>query len=146
MGHFAIPLVIAGGVLTAVAQRNAGKAESIELQQQAKQEESAAKDRELIRRRQLVRSLSTQIATFGALGVDAGTGSPASISLRDGRLADEETAIDRTRTQQQSNSLRRQAKSARRIGNLRAAGTLFATAGAAAGMSGGGEEAAAAAG
>jgi hypothetical protein len=139
MGQFLLPIAIAGvvggGVLSAAASRRAGQEQSIELKQAALQEEDAAKDRELNRRRALVRALSTQIASFGASGVDPGTGSPAAIARRDAFLADEETAIDRAQTARQSTTLRRQARSARRIGTLRATSTLLSTGAQAASLS-----------
>jgi hypothetical protein len=126
---------VGSGLLKAGAERRAGQEQSIELKMQARQEEDAARDRELNRRRALVRALSTQIASFGASGVDPGTGSPAAIARRDAFLADEETAIDRAQTARQSTTLRRQARSARRIGTLRATSTLLSTGAQAASLS-----------
>ena len=61
----------------------AGQAQQVNYQMQARQEEFAAKDREVQRRKRLVASLASQNAVRGASGVRAFEGSPAAMMQSD---------------------------------------------------------------
>ena len=120
--------LIASGVIGAKAQSNAGKAAKIQYQQQARGEETAAKDREIARRRRLVSALASQNAEAGALGITPGVGSRKAIALADAKRASFEGLSDRASTGRRAVMLRSAGKAAQREGNLAAASTLLGTA------------------
>lgn len=66
----------------------AGQAQKVNYEMQARQEEFAAKDREVQRRRRLVASLASQNAARAASGVRAFEGSPAAMMQSDIDTAD----------------------------------------------------------
>ena len=69
-----------GSMISSVA---GGNAEAAAYAQQAQQEEFAAKDREIARRKRLISSLASQNAYRGASGVRAFEGSPAAMMKSD---------------------------------------------------------------
>lgn len=117
---------IAAGVGGAIMQRNAGIAQSHQMKAQAAREGDAARQREIERRRNLLRALSSQSARAGAGGV-ALDGSLASIARADIRDATNDLLIDRSNTRSKQNELITGAKNARARGNLGAAVSLFDT-------------------
>lgn len=123
-----IPALIAGaGVAAASSQVAAGKMRNIEYKEQAQQEQDAARDREIDRRRRLVSALASQNAEAGALGATTGVGSGAAIALTDARRANYESLADRATTNRRSLMLRTAGKFARRQGNAAAVATLLDT-------------------
>ena len=118
--------LVAGG-LSARAASNAGKAQQIELKEQAKQEAVAAKDREIERRRALIDSISTQNAEAGALGDEINTGSRRAIVLEDIRRQRLDDLTDRATTNRRATTLRSSGRAAKTTGNLQAGATLLNT-------------------
>lgn len=119
-------LTAAVGVGGAVMQRNAGIAQSHQMKAQAAREGDAARQREIERKRTLLRALSNQSARAGAGGV-ALDGSLASIARADIRDATNDLLIDRSNTRSKQNELISGAKNARSQGNMGAAVSLFDT-------------------
>lgn len=117
---------IAAGVGGAIMQRNAGIAQSHQMKAQAAREGDAARQREIERRRNLLRALSSQSARAGAGGV-ALDGSLAGIARADIRDATNDLLIDRSNTRSRQNELITGAKNARSQGNIGAAVSLFDT-------------------
>lgn len=117
---------IAAGAGSAIMQRNAGIAQSHQMKAQAAREGDAARQREIERRRALLRALSSQSARAGAGGV-ALDGSLAGIARADIRDATNDLLIDRSNTRSRQNELITGAKNARAQGNLGAAVSLFDT-------------------
>lgn len=128
-----LTLAIAGGGAAAVSARNAGLSQKIQFREQAKQEEVAAKDREIERRRALIEAIGTQNAEAGAGGDDIATGSRRAIVLEDIRRNRLDNLTDRATTGRRAVTLRSQGRFAKRQGNLQAAGTLLDTGARAAG-------------
>lgn len=124
-----IAATVIGGAASAQSSRNAGKAQEIAYKQEAKQEEMAAADREIERRRNLVRALSSQNVEAGALGLDPTSGSRRAIALDSAEAANRDSLTDRAMTSRGAVNLRSRGRFARQGGNLQAAGTLFDTAG-----------------
>lgn len=121
---------VAGSGAAAVSARNAGKAQEIQYKEQAKQEEVAAKDREIERRRSLIDSIATQNAEAGAVGDSINVGSRRAIALEDIRRSRLDNLTDRAVTGRNTLNLRSQGRFAKRNGNLQAAGTLLQAGGA----------------
>jgi dihydrodipicolinate synthase/N-acetylneuraminate lyase len=117
---------IAAGAGGAIMQRNAAIAQSHQMKAQAAREGDAARQREIERRRALLRALSSQSARAGAGGV-ALDGSLAGIARADIRDATNDLLIDRSNTRSRQNELIRGAKNARSQGNIGAAVSLFDT-------------------
>lgn len=118
----------AAGIGAALSQRNAGIAASHEAKAQARLEGIAAKDRELDRRRDLLRALSSQNAAAGVGGVET-SGSIGGIMRRNIRDASNDLLRDSANTSARVSGLNSKAKNARRQGNLAAATSLLDTAG-----------------
>jgi hypothetical protein len=131
MGEFAaaaaIGTTVASGLLQAHTARRQGQQEQVALEMQARQEEGAAREREVERRRRLVRALSSQIAVRGRQGIDMGSGSAAAIARSDASLADLDRMTGRVNVQRQTAQLRQQGRMARRMGRTRAATSLLDT-------------------
>ena len=120
-----ISMAVAGGA-SAVQQRKAGKAQQIQLNEQAKQEEIAARDAELERRERANQVLAAQIAGLGGANIGA-EGSPTQIAVIEGQTRGIEELGAATTLERRQRSLREQGKSARRLGNLRTATTILQT-------------------
>jgi len=102
-------------ILTAYSTIESGKAESRNLQIQAKAEETNARTREIERKRNLVRSLAMQNVRAGASGVTAGTGSSAqAIQLEDISRFELDELTDKAATEQRVSQLQANARTARR--------------------------------
>lgn len=115
------------GVASAVQQRNAGKDQEALLKSQAKNESIAAEQREIERRRSLVRALASQNAAAGAAGIETG-GSASAIARADIRDAQNDLLYDTYNSSARQRALRSQASNAARIGNTNAAVSLLDTA------------------
>jgi hypothetical protein len=121
-----IATAVAAGVGGAVSIRNAGIAESNQMKAAAVKEGDAARQREIDRKRTLLRALSDQSARAGASGVTM-EGSVAAAARTDIRDASNDMMVDRSNTRGKQNALRSGAKNARRQANLGAAVSLFDT-------------------
>lgn len=122
----ALVLTAIAGLGQAFQQKQTGKAQSQALKAQAKEEEVAARDRELQRKTRLNKVLAAQIAGQGASGV-TGEGSQQAIalnSIREASLGDLAGEANASGIQQR---LKNQSKTARKLGNLSAATTLLST-------------------
>ncbi len=119
----AIMTAVSGGV-SAYGQVQAGKAQKMQLREQAKQEELAAESQELARRQELNRALAANVAALSTAGI-SGEGTPASLALESARQAGlSEMTIDLSERLRKA-SLERQAKQATQTAGLAAASTLL---------------------
>ena len=134
MSAFVIAAVI-GAALSAVNTRQAGKAQEAALKNRAKQEETAARDRELERRRKSNNILSAQIARRAGGGTDF-TGSLQSLAESDAAISSLDILSSRAIGEFRIQTALGQAKQARRSGNLQALSTVLSTAGAVSGSIG----------
>jgi hypothetical protein len=125
-GTIAAVTAAATGVMGAVSARNAGIAQSNQLKAQAVREGDGARQREIERKRTLLRALSQQSANAGAGGVTM-DGSLAGIARADIRDNTNDLMVDRSNTRTQINGLNAAAKNARSEGNKNAAGRLVKT-------------------
>ena len=128
---------IASGVMSAQAQRNAGIAERQMNTAQRRQEADAARQREVLRRQDLLKALANQNATAGALGIKV-AGSTAAIANRDIRDARNDLMVDRVNTKRSAGILRAAGRNAATAGNTAANVSLIDTASRAAVTFGGG--------
>jgi hypothetical protein len=117
---------IAAGAGGAIMQRNAGIVQSQQMKAEAVKEGDGARQREIERKRNLLRALSHQSANAGASGVTL-DGSLAGIARADIRDATNDLLVDRSNTRSRQNALRTGAKNAKRQGSLGAAVSLFDT-------------------
>jgi hypothetical protein len=124
---------VGSGLLAAKSQRDAGIAQSHQMKAAAVKEGDAARQREVDRKRTLLRALSQQSANAAAGGVTV-DGSIAGLARADIRDATNDLMVDRSNSRSQINGLMTGAKNARRQGNLGAAASLFDTGTKVAGM------------
>lgn len=116
-------------MVSAVAARGqyvAGKAQEIELEQQAEQEETAAESRELARRQQLNKVLAANVVGLAASGI-SGEGTPSSIALEGAKQASISEGLEGLSSRLKQAQLRRQGATAKQVGTLQAASTLLNT-------------------
>jgi hypothetical protein len=119
----AIMTAVSGGV-SAYGQVQAGKAQKMQLREQAKQEELAAESQELARRQELNRALAANVAALSTAGI-SGEGTPASLALESAKQAGlSEMTIDLSEKLRRA-SLERQAKVATQQAGFAAASTLL---------------------
>ena len=125
----AVALIMAAvaGTFAAVETREAGKFQAKVLKNRAKQEEIAARDRELERRRKSNKILSAQIASRGGGGTDF-SGSLQSLALSDAAISGLDLLSSRAIAENRISNTLNQAKRARRSGNLQALSQVFSTA------------------
>ena len=133
----AMTLAAIGGGMSAQAQRNAGIAERQQNTAQRRQEGDAARQREILRRQDLLRALANQNAVAGAQGVRV-VGSAAAIAARDIRDAHNDLLTDRVNTQRSAGILRAAGRNAVTTGNVAANASLLDSASRAASSFGGG--------
>ena len=125
MGQFALAaLAIGSGVVAAGMQYRAGKAQQIQYKQEAKQEGDQAKQREIERKRNLLRALASQNAAAGASGADF-SGSLANIAKVDIEEAATDLAVDSVNSARRQRALRLSGKEASVAGTGAAAGSLL---------------------
>lgn len=134
----ALPFIYLGATVAAggasyVSQRRAGALQQIAYKEQAKDEEFAARDREIERRRRLVQAIASQNAEAGALGLDPATGSRRAMLLEDTRRARLDDLTDRAMNTRRSTSLRSAGRESRRQSNIQGGVTLLNTVGSIAG-------------
>jgi hypothetical protein len=118
-----IAMMVIGSGAQAHQQKQAGKAQEQSLKFQAKEEEAAARDRELVRKQKINKVLAAQIAGLGASGISA-QGTPQLIAQENIRQESFEGLTDVANRSGRTNMLLNQASSARKLGNLQAATTL----------------------
>lgn len=125
MGQFALAAVALGsGALAAGMQYRAGKLQQIQYKQEAKQEGDAAKQREIDRKRNLLRALASQRAAAGASGAEF-SGSLANLAKIDIEEAATDLAVDSVNSARRQRALRLSGKEASNAGTARAAGSLL---------------------
>ena len=121
---FLITATALSGGVSAYGQVQAGKAQKMQLREQARQEELAAESQELARRQELNRALAANVAALSTAGI-SGEGTPASLALESAKQAGlSEMTIDLSEKLRQA-SLERQAKTATQQAGLAAASTLL---------------------
>jgi hypothetical protein len=118
---------VVAGATSAKLQLNSAAAQKIELDSQADDEELAGEARELSRREQLNKVLSSNIASLAASGI-SGEGTPASIALANAKTASASEGLEGLASRLKQAQLKRQGKNASKTGNLAAASTLLNTA------------------
>lgn len=121
---FLLVLAAAGIAVSAKSQIDAAKADEIELETQAEEEKLAGQTRELSRREQLNKVLSSNIASLAASGI-SGEGTPESIALSNAKTASSSEALEGLSTRLRESQLRRRGKNAKGLGRLGAASTLL---------------------
>jgi len=120
----AIALTATGAATSAYGQVQAGKAQEIQLKEQAKQEEFAAQSQELQRRQALNRALAANATALSTAGL-AGEGTPASLALASAKQVGlSEATIDLSEKLRRA-SLERQAQTAKGTAYIGAASTLL---------------------
>ena len=121
-----VTAVVVTGVATGVSaygQYQAGKAQEIELKRQAEQEKLAAQGQELQRRQELNKVLAANALAFATGGVTGGT--PESLSLESSKQIGTSEAAESLSARLRESTLKRQAKSAARLGGLQSSSTLL---------------------
>lgn len=134
MGVFApaIPYIVGGltvasGVVAAKSARDAGKAQAAQYQAEAVQEGDAARQREIERKRNLLRAISSQGARAAAGGAQF-SGSLETIARNDISQASNDLLVDKVNTIRKTRALKAGAKESVRAGNAQAAVSLLDTA------------------
>jgi hypothetical protein len=112
----------AGTMLMSV---QAGNAQKSNYAQQAQQEEFAAKDREVSRRKRLISSLASQNAARGASGVRAFEGSPAAMMKNDIKEFEYDQSMAAANTSMKTSSLLESGNYAQQSGYTSAGNSLL---------------------
>jgi hypothetical protein len=103
----------------------AGNAQAANYARQAQQEEFAAKDQEIKRRRSLMASLASQNAYRGASGVRAFEGSPAAMMKSDIDLFEYDNLMGKANTEMRTSALMESGKYAKQSGYTSAGTSLL---------------------
>jgi len=111
-----------GSMITDV---KAGNAESAAYTQQARQEEFAAKDREIARRKRLISSLASQNAYRGASGIRAFEGSPAAMMKSDREEFEYDNLMGNANLSMKTSSLLTSGRYAKQTGYASAGSSLL---------------------
>lgn len=133
----AVAATLIGGALEVKSQHDAGVAQDQQAQFQARIEGDAAKGREIDRRQELMRALSSQNAAAGVAGVET-SGSIGGTMRTNIKQNQQDLLRDAAGTGARRSALLAQGRNARLSGNLAGAGSLFSTIGAAGSMLGSG--------
>lgn len=129
MGQFALAAIAIGsGALAAGMQYRSGKLQQIQYKQEAKQEADSAKQREIDRKRNLLRALASQNATAAAMGADF-SGSIENIAKNDVEEAATDLTVDQANAARRQRVLRLSGNEAATAGTAAAAGSLLDSAG-----------------
>jgi hypothetical protein len=112
----------AGSMLSGIAS---GNQQAAAYKQQAQQEEFAAKDREVSRRKRLIASLASQNAIRGASGVRAFEGSPAAMMRTDIKEFDYDQSMGAANLAMSTSSLLESGKYAQQSGYMSAGTSLL---------------------
>ena len=121
-------LTVGAGVASARQSRAAGRIAEAQANIDANAEGDAAREREIQRKRLLMRAISSQSARAAAGGV-ALEGSPARIAALDIDEANRDLLVDRANSLQRQKSLRAAGRAARTQGSNQGMVTLLDTAG-----------------
>lgn len=125
MGQFALAAIALGSAgLAAGMQYRSGKMQEIQYKQEAKQEGDAARQREIDRKRNLLRALASQNASTAAMGAEF-SGSISNIAKVDIEEAATDLAVDGVNAARRQRALRLSAREASNAGTARAAGSLL---------------------
>lgn len=108
-----------------ISDVKAGNAEAAAYTQQAKQEEFAAKDREIARRKRLISSLASQNAYRGASGIRAFEGSPAAMMKSDREEFDYDQLMGDANLSMKTSSLLTSGRYAKQTGYASAGSSLL---------------------
>lgn len=127
-GGVMLGTTLASGAMSAISARNAGVAQSNELKYQAYTEGLAAKQREIDRRRDLMKALSSQNAATGAGGIELG-GSFGGIIRRNIKDNQSDLLVDAAGVSARQQAMLLAAKNAKAQGNMQAVTSLLDTAG-----------------
>lgn len=125
MGAAAIPVLLASTVASAHQQIQAGRMQSAELKLAQREEEMAARDRAIERRKRLVDALASQAVLAPVRGVALGSPSLVAQVGQDIRTAGFEQLTDEAMTSARRQSLGLQARNARRRGYIGAGASLL---------------------
>lgn len=129
MGQFALGAIALGsGALAAGMQYRTGKIQQIQYKQEAKQEGDSARQREIERKRNLLRALASQNASAAAAGADF-SGSIENIAKADIEEAATDLAVDSVNSVRRQRALRLSSREAAAAGTGAAAGSLLDSAG-----------------
>lgn len=125
MGAAAVPLLVgltvASTAYSVKQSIDAGKIANAEAKIAANREGDAARQREIERRRALLRSLGSQAAGAGARGIDPN----ATLANADIQYATDDLFTDRSNTAQTQAMLRLQGQNAKRAGKVGAVTSLL---------------------
>lgn len=116
------------GAESAKASRRAGQASAAEAQIQATSEGDAARQREIERKRNLLRAISSQSAVAGAAGVKINEGSPSSLINLDIAEANADSDVDAGNTKAKQRALKFRGQNAISAGNSAANVSMLDTA------------------
>lgn len=119
-----IGLTAAATAGSVYSQRQATGAREVELELAQRQEEQAARDRQVQRKRRLAAVLGSQRAQAAAQGLTM-SGSVGNISLTDARRASEESLIDDVNTRARIDALKRNRSTISRLSRVRTATTIL---------------------
>ena len=121
-------VTVYSGLESAKQNRRAGAAAQAEAQMAATTEGDAARQRELERKRNLLRAISSQTATAAAAGIKANEGSANSLINLDIAEANIDQNVDSGNTKAQQRALQFRGQNARIAGNAAARTSLLDTA------------------
>lgn len=116
--------IVASTAVTAVGQRNAGKAQQIEMNRAAEEEKIAAESLELQRRQELNKVLAANNAALAAGGIGI-EGTPASIALGSAEQSSLSEGMAGLSSRLKQAQFKRQGSNAKTAGNFAAASTLL---------------------
>lgn len=117
---------LAAGAYAGIEQKKAGDAQAAQYKAEAKTEAAAAAQREVERRRNLIRALASQNAAAGAAGIQT-DGSVEAVARRDIRDSQNDLLYSNLNTQARQRALRSQASNAQRAGRTAAVTSLMDT-------------------
>ena len=121
----AVAAQLAASKAAADAHIASGEAAAASKEAQAEQAESAAKDRELERLIELRKVRAAQRAYWAAAGIDPATGSPTVVASRSYDMFTLDQGADLINTRQQIRTFNNEAASARKIGRIKAKGSML---------------------
>lgn len=124
MGFPLIAAIVASTAVQAYGQVKAGKAQQIQLEEQARQEKIAAETRELQRQQELSKALAASNARLAAGGA-AIEGTPASIALESAKQIGISEGSFKMSDMLKEAQLKRQGKAAASAGKTAALGSLL---------------------
>lgn len=119
----------ATGYMSYRSSVEAGKAQNAQAKMAANQEADAAREREIDRRRSLLKALATQTAAAGTAGVSTRSGTAlASLAREQIKEAKNDTLLDTVNTGRERNKLLAMGKNAKMLGRMQGASSLLDTA------------------